>query len=63
MAVAAGRGGAHRRQVGVGEDVSGGPLQRRLGPHSPAHLAGHADAGQPLPHAPGLPGPRRERVA
>ena len=51
-----GRSGKDSRQAGVREDVGGGALQRRLGPNGSAHLSGHADAGQPLPHAQRLPG-------
>lgn len=58
-----GRSAADRRQGGVGENLSGGALQRRLGPHRPAHLLGHAHAGWLLPHHPRLRGAAGERVA
>lgn len=36
--------------------LSGGSLQRWLGSNGPAHLSGHAAAGQPLPHPQRIPG-------
>ncbi len=59
----ASRCGAHCRPNRVGKDVRGGSLQRWLGPHSSAHLSGHAHAGRTLPLTQGLPGASGEGVA
>lgn len=52
------RSSEDRGQTGVGEDVSGGPLQRRLGQNGPAHLSLNANAGQLLSHSQRIPGPK-----
>lgn len=58
-----GRSTADCRQGGVRENLGGGALQRRLGPHGPAHVLGHAHAGRLLPHHPRFRGAAREGVA
>lgn len=58
-----GRSAADCRQGRVGENISGGALQWRLGPHGAAHLLGHAHAWQLLPHHSRLRSVARERVA
>lgn len=38
------RSSKDRRQTGVGENIGGGSLQRRLGQNGSAHLSGNANA-------------------